>query len=60
MQVEIRKECSRPELGQHIEGRKGFRITHQGQIDEFLDRTAANLRPDLLVLAPRFLVGRVR
>src|SRR5260370_2545369 len=60
MQVEIRKECSRPELGKHIEGRKVRRVTHQGQIDELLDCAAAELRPDSLVFAPCFLSPRVR
>ena len=60
MQVEICKECSRPELGEHIERCKGRWGTHQGQIDEFLDRAAADLRPDPLVFAPCFLFGRVR
>src|SRR5260370_13961548 len=55
MQVEIGKECSRPELGQHVEGRKGRWVTHQGQIDKLLDRAAAELRPDSVVFAPCFL-----
>src|SRR5437879_12984171 len=43
MQVEVRKECSRPELDQHVEGRKGRRVTHQWQIDKLLDRATADL-----------------
>src|SRR5260370_17847711 len=60
MQVEIRKECSRPELGKHIEGRKVRRVTHQGQIDELLDCAAAQLRPDSLVFPPFFLFRPLR
>ena len=59
-QVRIREQGRRHEPGQNIESREGCRVAHQGQIDEFLDRAAAELRPDPLVFAPHFLFRRMR
>ena len=59
-QVRIRIKCRRPDLGQNVQRRKRRRVAHQRQLDQSLDRAAAELRPDPLVFAARFLFRRMR
>src|SRR4029453_937549 len=56
-EVFIRMPCRRHEPGQHIKGRKGYRVAHQRQLDELLDGATADLGPDPLVFASHVLVG---
>ena len=59
-QVCICIKCRQADLGQNVHCRDGRRVTHQGQLDQRLDRAAPELRPDPLVFAPRLLLRRVR
>src|SRR6266851_1439499 len=59
-QLRIRMQARRPELGQNIQRREGYRVAHQRQLYQVLDRAAPELRPDPLVFASRFLVCRMR
>ena len=47
-------------LGEELEDRQGFRVPHQRQVDDVLDRSVAEQGPDALVLAAGCLVARVR
>ena len=49
----------RHELAQDVDGRQGCRVVHQRQIDELLDRPAAQQRPDAVVFAPHVVLGRM-
>src|SRR6266403_825380 len=59
-QTPIRVECGRHEFGQNIQSGERGRVAHQRQVDESLDRAAAELRPDPLVFVSRFLFGWMR
>src|ERR1700724_1890285 len=39
--VRIRKMCRRHDPGQHIQSREACRVTHQGQLNELLNRAAS-------------------
>src|SRR5262249_3755776 len=60
VQIPIAKKSRRYDLGQNVDGRERVRVGHQRQIQDILDRASAELRPHLLVFAPRFLFCRMR
>src|SRR6202035_4895887 len=55
-----KRECSWRNLRQNVNRRKGFWISHRGQLKHILDRAASELRPDPIVFTSHILVCRVR
>ena len=49
-EIPIRKQCWRHHLGENIQSRDGGGVAHRGEVNDFLDFTAGELRPDPLIL----------
>ena len=60
MEVCIREQCGQCQPDQDLKRRKDSWIARQGQIDEFLNPSAAKLQPNLFVFAQHFRFRRVQ